>query len=832
MTKVFLHITIPAMGSTVKRGGWGALPGRLSSILIQKYLRLTLFILLGVGIFLHLFAPSSPLVIPNENETYENPTPRPVKPPTPIPSPPNLKPQPLPEKSQPQTQPQNTYKPEPKRIKYIYYRAIGNDLPPRHALGQTLTNVQYMLDNEPVFPEMEKRWLVNRIVDPEQERKVIALLESRKQIYLHVPINITEYAKRNIRYEGFGVADILRSDVYHNATDQRKVEIVDAMLHDKNLYVMHNNGARNMMLEDGIKAGAEWILPFDGNCFMTRTAWEEIKSALERKGSESKYFVTPMARLQSNDQLSEPGFRPEATEEPQIIFRHDAKERFSPNMRYGRRPKVELLWRLAVPGPWEKWPQSIGPWEKKEWTISDDVPLGGVPTAGWIPRLYSGQGALEKAGTIVNRGISRSQGVESILSRLDVRVAEEMYGFKAGNLLAWNESVLQRERDAYRAKSHPDLVNLVNRKMLKCADAALKFGPFSVTHKKNLPPSDDPHDYYTPSPYFWPDPKNPKAPYKRHDGKRVPGTLLYDEQSENYDRSRLASLFGNTTCLALGWYFTERNEYAVHAAENIRTWFLRNETRMNPHMRYAQIRWGHDNNVGANYGIIETKDLYFLLDAVRLVERSGALSPDESVALKAWLREFVTYLLESKQGLDEYYTANNHGVYYDIQIAAIAAYIGDMDLFFRHTERAKGRALWQFAPDGSLPEEMSRKTQLHYMMFGLQGWYTLATLSQRAGVDLWGFKASSDRTPFLYRGAKFTVPQFNVTWTNHQVDREDMGRMYPLYYAAAIHYPNLVNETQASLKYPRPTNLYALKPDFNAHDGIMPYWNLGLTLMS
>lgn len=40
----------------------------------------------------------------------------------------------------------------------------------------------------------------------------------------------------------------------------------------------------------------------------------------------------------------------------------------------------------------------------------------------------------------------------------------------------------------------------------------------------------DKHDYFTPAPYYWPDPKNPKGPYIVMDGQRVPGTGLYDEK--------------------------------------------------------------------------------------------------------------------------------------------------------------------------------------------------------------------------------------------------------------------------------------------------------------
>jgi hypothetical protein len=68
---------------------------------------------------------------------------------------------------------------------FVLYRVLGNDLPPRHEIGQTLSNLRFMLDHEPELEACEKRWVVNRIVDPEQEAAIIALLEERGQGYLH-----------------------------------------------------------------------------------------------------------------------------------------------------------------------------------------------------------------------------------------------------------------------------------------------------------------------------------------------------------------------------------------------------------------------------------------------------------------------------------------------------------------------------------------------------------------------------------------------------------------------------------------------------------------------
>lgn len=113
-----------------------------------------------------------------------------------------------------------------------------------------------------------------------------------------------------MRYEGFGKIDMLHSKYFRGSEEKHQIEIIDAMLHDKNLYVMHNNGARNIMLEDGIKNGYEWIMPFDGNCFLTKRSWEGMKAGILEHGGKTKYFTVPMIRLQSNDELFDPNFEP------------------------------------------------------------------------------------------------------------------------------------------------------------------------------------------------------------------------------------------------------------------------------------------------------------------------------------------------------------------------------------------------------------------------------------------------------------------------------------------------------------------------------------------
>src|SRR5688572_26793463 len=82
---------------------------------------------------------------------------------------------------------------EPDR--FVLYRIIGNDLYPRHRLGMSRANVEFILRHEAALADCEKRWIVNRIVDRAEEQAIIDLLERHGQTYLRIPFVATEYER-------------------------------------------------------------------------------------------------------------------------------------------------------------------------------------------------------------------------------------------------------------------------------------------------------------------------------------------------------------------------------------------------------------------------------------------------------------------------------------------------------------------------------------------------------------------------------------------------------------------------------------------------------------
>jgi hypothetical protein len=296
---------------------------------------------------------------------------------------------------------------------FVLYRAIGNDLYPLHARNQSYRNLQFVLENEAELPSCKKRWLVNRFVDKEKERAVIALLETHRQQYRVIPFVEEEYRTIGLDLDCLADPDFFSSERFKALPALTRARAVVAAYRLKNNYVMNNNGARNAALQGGRNL-ANWILPFDGNVFVTEAGWEAIRRDV-LSAPQLKYFIVPMTWIESNSILLDPGFVPNPIDEPQILFRRDAEQEFDDRFPYGRRPKVEMFWRLGIPGDWDRWQDD--PWDLARPTR---LPIR-VGTAGWVARMCSGLDAtaLEDTATFKERARFKSRvRLEAILSTL------------------------------------------------------------------------------------------------------------------------------------------------------------------------------------------------------------------------------------------------------------------------------------------------------------------------------------------------------------------------------------------------------------------------------
>lgn len=291
--------------------------------------------------------------------------------------------------------------------------------------------------------------------------------------------------------------------------------------------------------------------------------------------------------------------------------------------------------------------------------------------------------------------------------------------------------------------------------LLAKAQEALAATPISVMDKRRTPPSGDKHDYMSMAPYWWPDTTKPGGvPFIRRDGE------MYPESRLDHDGLRLQQTIVRVEALALAYYFTGDAKYSEGAAKHLRVFFLNRATRMNPNLNYAQAVLGV--NDGRGTGIIDTRTLPQLVDALRLLEGAPGWSATDNLAMTAWCRAYLTWMLESANGKEERAAANNHGTFYDAQAAALALFVGDTALARRLIgESARHRIDSQIHGDGTQPLELERTRPLHYSLFNLDAFTMLAEMGRHVGVDLWHY--SSPNGGSLEKALRFVAPYSDTT---------------------------------------------------------------------
>lgn len=263
------------------------------------------------------------------------------------------------------------------------------------------------------------------------------------------------------------------------------------------------------------------------------------------------------------------------------------------------------------------------------------------------------------------------------------------------------------------------------------ADKLLDVQPVSVMLKEKAPASGNKHDYMSLARYFWPDPTKPDGlPYITRDGESNP-------ELDKYDRNRLGETAGRVTTLALAWYFSGDERYAQKATELIRVWFFNKDTRMNPHLEYAQVAMGHNNNKGRSFGVIDTYSFIEMLDAVQLLEQSKAFTSKDSKQLKAWFGKLLDWLLTSQQGKDEAAATNNHSIAFDAQAISFALYVGNLNVARDIINALPEKRLFkQIEPDGTMPRELRRTRAFHYSQYNLTHIIDIMTMAQKLGIYL------------------------------------------------------------------------------------------------
>jgi hypothetical protein len=253
------------------------------------------------------------------------------------------------------------------------------------------------------------------------------------------------------------------------------------------------------------------------------------------------------------------------------------------------------------------------------------------------------------------------------------------------------------------------------------AAKALKTPLRSVVDKKMLPPSGSRNDYMSMGPYWWPNPDTANGlPYVRRDGQRNPQVA-----GEALDSDRMQAFCRDVFELTLAHHFGAPDSHAEKAAAALRHWFLAPTTRMTPHLRYGQGIPGIVE--GRAEGLIDTRNLWMVIDAALLLNAREAFSDADLAALRQWFAEFAAWMQSSAIGRDEDAASNNHGMFFDAQLVNYLLFTGKVDKARARLATIVVRRITpQIEADGRMPHELSRTRPFHYCAFNLEAATRLA----------------------------------------------------------------------------------------------------------
>ncbi|WVQ72327.1 hypothetical protein IAR50_001877 [Cryptococcus sp. DSM 104548] len=300
--------------------------------------------------------------------------------------------------------------------------------------------------------------------------------------------------------------------------------------------------------------------------------------------------------------------------------------------------------------------------------------------------------------------------------------------------------------------------------LLRQANIWMGLGPWTVVANSRSVPNGTNHDYASQAPYWWANnwndtSSNETCPYVQRDGIVNPESLEYTSHQDRL------SMFTASYTLALSWYYTGNPYYRAHAADILRTWFITNSTAMTPHLNHSQII--PCANDGRAIGIIDFSQQYTdVLDAAAILSTvyDATWNSETETVFREWNQDYLTWLTDSPFGKTELAAENNHGAFARLQIAGVAAYVGQYELARSTTFGTKTLIDNYITANGSQPLELARTRSWHYSCFDLVAYTRLADIGVQLGVDLWGYKGPDGQS--ILGAIDFLIPYAtgNQTW--------------------------------------------------------------------
>ena len=272
---------------------------------------------------------------------------------------------------------------------------------------------------------------------------------------------------------------------------------------------------------------------------------------------------------------------------------------------------------------------------------------------------------------------------------------------------------------------------------------------FSITDVVSQNSEGTPNEYFSEGDYWWPNTKSLNGlPYVQKDGLSNPDNF-------NAHRKLLIKMSLQLAEKTLHYQKTRKQKYAKQAVKTLYHWFLNPESRMEPHLKYAQAIPGICT--GRGLGIIDTLHLVEPALAIMRLQQLNTLNGEIESALINWFAQYLNWLLTHKYGYEEKTQGNNHSSCWYLQVAAFAILTNNQSVIKMCRDDYKNFILpGQMTLDGSFPLEIKRTKPYCYSIFNLEAMTALCQLLSIPEDNLFNYETEDGLS--LRSGIEFIYP--------------------------------------------------------------------------
>jgi len=290
-------------------------------------------------------------------------------------------------------------------------------------------------------------------------------------------------------------------------------------------------------------------------------------------------------------------------------------------------------------------------------------------------------------------------------------------------------------------------------RILRAAEAALFLAPVTIVKTSSPLSPGNVNDYYSNGDYWWPNPASANGlPYVRRDGQSNPGNFNDHRLAVRTLRDAVAALAAAALISGPG---AQSQNYLEKMGQLLAVFFVHPNTRMNPHLQYAQAIPGVSQ--GRGIGIIDTLHLIEIPVALEAVAGLPGFPDVVASAVQEWFGNYLHWMLSSANGQDEAKERNNHAVAYWLQVAVFARFTHNKSGMAQAAEQFKRNFIGtQMVPDGSFPEEIKRTKPYAYSLFQLDNMAALCQVVSTPADNLWRFTTPDGRS--MERGLAYLAP--------------------------------------------------------------------------